>query len=210
MQEKNPILDLKNLISKFFDANFDAFELSKYHQDLPLALKELYEIEAFMAKHNCSFENIRFFSNIDRLVPYQKLNFTEDFFVFLHENQYNWQCKTKLNSGEVFYEDKVEPQNSKTLKPKIADFLTTFALQEMAFSMQYYIGLESENMDEIKANFNKIEAIWVEKDYIYTQPSSFYLIDDDCFVMYAGMNIFATNNETKFNHYKGILKHYNF
>jgi hypothetical protein len=210
IQEKNSISGLKNIISRLFDVNFDTFELSKYHQDLPLALKELYEIEAFMAKHNCSFETIRFFSNIDRLVPYQSLNFTEDFFVFLHENQHNWQCKTKLNSDEVFYEDKVEPQNSKTLKPKLADFLTTFALQEMAFSMQFYIGLESENMDEIRANFNKIEAIWVEKDYIYTQPSSFYLIDDDCFVMYAGMNIFATNNETKFNYYKNILQHYNF
>jgi hypothetical protein len=29
-------------------------------------------------------------------------------------------------------------------------------------------------------------------------------------VMYAGMNIFATNNETKFNYYKNILQHYNF
>ena len=210
IQEKNAISGLKNVIFHFFNVKFDDFDFSKYHQGLPHSLKELYEIDTFMAKHNCSYETIRFFSNIDRLVLYKNLKIEENSFVFLHENQHNWACKTKLNSDEIFFEDKVETENSRIIETKIDDFLTTFALQEIAFNFNYYIGLESENIDEIKDNFDKYEAIWLKKEFVYSFPCSFYLIDDDCFVAFSGMNIFATNNEEKFNFYKKKLKHYNF
>jgi hypothetical protein len=210
INDKNSILGLKNVISRLFEVKFDDFDDSKYHQDLPNALKELYEIEAFMAKENCSFETIRFFCNIDRLVCYKDLKLEEKSFVFLRENQNNWMCKTQLNSNEIFFEDAVEPKNSRILTTKIDTFLTTFALQEMAFSMKYYFGLENENIDEINDFFQKKENIWLEKEFIYSNPCSFYLVEEDCFVMFAGMNIFATNNEAKFHHYKSILKHYDF
>lgn len=210
IQEENVILGLKNIISSLFKVKFEDFDFSKYHQDLPHSLKELYEIDAFMAKHNCSYETIRFFCNIDRLVPYKNLKIEENSFVFLHENQHNWACTTKLNSDEVFYEDKVAPQNSRTLATKIDGFLTTFALQEIAFNFKYYMGLESGNIGEIKDNFEQCETIWSEKEFIYSNPCSFYLVDEECLVTFAGMDIFATNNEEKFNHYKNTLKHYTF
>jgi hypothetical protein len=207
---KNPIWVLKSLISSLFKVEFEAFDFSKYHQDLPQALKELYEIEAFMAKHNCAFETIRFFCNQDRLLPYQSLKLSDKTFAFLCENQNNWVCKTSLKSDKVFFEDTVEPQNSRFLNTEIDTFLTNFALYEMMFSMQYYFGLESENINEIKENFKKTIPIWEEKAFIYGDTCSFYLIEDDCLVGFAGMNIFATNNEKKYIYYKNILKHYTF
>jgi hypothetical protein len=205
----NTILELKNVISRLFNVKFEAFDYSKYHQNLPMALKEIYEIDAHFSK-DCRYETIRFFCNLDRLVPYNDLKLDAERFVFLHENQHNWRCKTSLNSDKVYFEDAVEPKNSKILTPTLYEFLTTFALQEIGFNLSHYMGLEANNFEAIKANFSKVDEIWLKKDYIYTKPCSFYLVEDDCLVMFAGMSIFATDNDAKFEHYKGILKHYTF
>ncbi len=61
---------LKNIISRLFDVKFKDFDYSKYHRDLPVTLKELYEIDAFFSK-DCRYETIAFFCNLDRLVPFE-------------------------------------------------------------------------------------------------------------------------------------------
>lgn len=209
INKKIPVFILKNAISILFNVHFDVFDYSKYHQDLPVALKELYEIDAHFSK-DCSYETIHFFCNLDRFVKPDLLELEKKSFVFVHENQHNWACEAQLNSEKVYFNDKVEPEKSRFLDTDIDSFLTTFALQEIGFNLKYYFGFEYENISAIEAHFKKTEHIWTDKNYIYTEPLSYYLVDDDCLVMWAGMNIFATNNQEKYEYYKGILKHYEF
>jgi hypothetical protein len=208
--KKDPILGLKKVVSRLFDVKLEGFDLEKYPSKLPHSLKELYAIDAFFAQHNCGFETIRFFANQDRLVLYEALKLEESPFTFLRENQSNWLCQTDLGSTKVYFYDRIEPHKSHFLPLSIDSFLTTFALQEIGFNLTYYFGLESENMDAINTHFKKIETLWSDKTYIYGAHHSYYLVDDDCLVMYAGMNVFATNNEAKYKHYKSIFKHYAF
>ncbi len=209
MDSKQGISLLKNTISALFGVKFGAFDVSKYHKDLPIALKELYEIDAHFSE-DCRYETIHFFCNIDRLVKPTFLKLEDESFVFVHENQNNWACETQLKSDKVYFKDLVEPEKSRFLDTNIADFLTTFALQEIGFNLKYYFGLEHENISEIEENFEKIEHLCTDNNYLYSSPFSYFLIDDDCLVMWAGMNIFATNNQAKYEHYKSILKHYTF
>jgi hypothetical protein len=208
--KKDPILGLKNVISRLFEIKFDNFDFDKYHPNLPQSLKELYEIDAFFAKHDCGFETIRFFCNQDRLLPYSDLKLEEKDFVFIRENQNNWICKTQLGSNKVYFEDRVFIENSRFLTTKIKAFLTTFALQEIGFNLPHYIGLHCEKVVEILPFFKKVEPLWSDKNYLNFGHFEYYLVDDDCLLMQAGMNILATKNQDKLNYYKGILNHYTF
>jgi hypothetical protein len=210
ISKNDPIEGLKNVISRLFEVKFDELDFTKYHPDLPQPLKEIYEIDAFFLRENCVYETIRFFCNQDRLVKYQDLKLDESFFTFVNENQGNWYCKTALNSDVILLEDYSETKKEAFLPQKIDEFLTTFALQEIAFNLPYYLGLEYGNIEDVKDKFNKIEDLWVDKKYVYEHPYSFFLVDDDCLVMWGGINIFATKNEEKFEYYKSILKHYTF
>lgn len=210
ISKNDPIEGLKNVISRLFEVKFDELDFTKYHPDLPQPLKEIYEIDAFFLRENCVYETIRFFCNQDRLVKYQDLKLDESFFTFVNENQGNWYCKTALNSDVILLEDYSETKKEAFLPQKIDEFLTTFALQEIAFNLPYYLGLEYGNIEDVKDKFNKIEDLWVDKNYVYEHVYSFYLVDDDCLVMWGGINIFATKNEEKFEYYKSILKHYTF
>jgi hypothetical protein len=210
INKKQPILGLKNVISRLFDVKLDNFDLDKYHPKLPLALKELYAIDDFYAKYDCGFETIRFFANQDRLVPYSDLKLDEKDFVFVRENQSNWVCKTQLGSNKVYLEDRVFTENSGFLTPKIDAFLTTFALQEIGFNLPFYIGLHCDKVADILPNFKKIEPLWSDKQYLNFGHFEYYLVDDDCLLMQAGMNILATKNAEKLELYKGVLNHYTF
>ncbi len=210
INKKTPIWGLKKVISRLFEVYFPVFDYGKYHPDLIHSLKELYEIDAFFAKHDCSFETIRFFCNQDRLVPYADLKLDEKEFIFVHENQNNWGCKTQLKSNNVYLEDRVFTENSGVLSQKIDAFLTTFALQEIGFNLPFYIGLHCDTVEDILPNFKKVEPLWSDKNYLKFGNFAYYLIDDDCLLMQAGMNVLATKNEEKMAFYKGILKHYAF
>ncbi len=210
INKKEPISGLKKVISRLFNVKLDNFSFEKYPPKLPISLKELYEIDAFYAKHDCAFETIRFFCNQDRLVPYADLKLGEKDFVFVRENQNNWVCKTELGSNKVYFEDRVFTETSGVLPQEIDAFLTTFALQEIGFNLKHYFGLEAKSMVEIESVFNKVEHLWTSKYLTYDDPFSYYLIDDDCLVVWAGMAIFSTNNEEKFTHYKSLLAHYTF
>jgi hypothetical protein len=208
--KKDPISGFKSVISRLFDVKLDNFDFEKYPPKLPQALKELYEIDAFYARHDCGFETIRFFANQDRLVPFADLKLDESPFTFVRENQSNWFCKTDLSSQKVYLEDRVFTENSGVLKQNLPAFLTTFALQEMGFNLPFYIGLHCEKVVDILPNFKKIEPLWSDETYLNFGHFSYYIVDDDCLLMQAGMNILATKNEEKLNHYKTILNHYTF
>jgi hypothetical protein len=107
-------------------------------------------------------------------------------------------------------EDYSEMKKEAILPQKIDEFLTTFALQEITFNLPFYFGLDYENIEEVSPKFHKIEDLWIDKKYVYEHLHSYYLVDDDCLVMWGGMNIFATKNEAKFEFYKLKLKHYTF
>jgi hypothetical protein len=208
--KKDPVSGLKNVISRLFDYKFGDFDFSKYPPNLPKALKEMYEIDAFTRRENCVYETIRFFANQDRLVPFAELKMEETPFTFVKENQSNWLCKTELGSQKVYLEDRVFTENSGVLNQNLAAFLTTFALQEIGFNMPFYIGLHCEHVSDILPNFKKIEPLWSDKNYLNHGQFSYWIVDDDCLLMQAGMNILATKNEKKLEYYKGILNHYTF
>lgn len=210
ISKKTPVLGLKKVISRLFAVRLVGFDFAKYHPNLPHALKELYAIDAFFAKHDCAFETIRFFCNQDRLIPYSDLKLYEKDFTFVLENQNNWACKTSLGSNKVFLEDHVFTENTGFLPTKIDAFLTTFALQEIGFNLPFYIGLHEEKVADILPLFKKVEPLWSDKKYLNVGQFKFYLIDHDCLLMQAGMNVLATKNEAKLNHYKSILNHYTF
>jgi hypothetical protein len=210
ISKNDPIPGLKKVISRLFEVEFDEFDFTTYHPDLPQSLKEIYEMDAFFLRENCVYESIRFFCNQDRLVKYQDLKLDESFFTFVNENQSNWFCKTQLNSEVVLLESYFEAKEEAILTQKINEFLTTFALQEIGFNLPFYFGLDYGNIEEIRPKCSKIEDLWIDKKYVYEHPYSYYLVDDDCLVMWGGMNIFATKNEEKFEFYKSILKHYTF
>ncbi len=200
---------MKKVIERLFKVQFNEFNYDKYHPDLPQPLKEMYEIDALFSQ-DCSYDTIHFFCNQDRLIKYNQLKLSAKSFVFVHENQYNWTCEAALKSDKVYFNNSVEPEKSHYLNSDIGEFLTTFGLQEIGFNLSFYFGLENQNMDETKANFQKVEHLWTDTTYLYNHPYSYYLVDDDCLVMWAGMCIFATNNETKFKYYQSVLKHYTF
>jgi hypothetical protein len=210
ISRKDPVSGLKKVVSRLFEVKFDNFDLDKYHPKLPVSLKELYEIDAFYAKHDCAFETIRFFANQDRLVPYADLTLDEKDFVFVRENQSNWLCKAQLGSNKVYLEDRVFTKNSGFLTARIDAFLTTFALQEIGFNLPHYIGLHCDKVADILPQFKKVEQLWSDKNYLNFGHFSYWLVDDDCLLMEAGMNILSTKNEEKLEHYKGILNHYTF
>jgi hypothetical protein len=210
ISKKDPVSGLKKVISRLFDVKLDNFDLDKYPPKLPISLKELYEIDAFYAKHDCAFETIRFFANQDRLVPYADLALDEKDFVFVRENQNNWLCKTQLGSNKVYLKDLVFTENSGFLTARIEAFLTTFALQEIGFNLPFYIGLHCDKVADILPHFKKVEPLWSDKNYLNVGHFSYWLVDDDCLLMEAGMNILATKNEEKLEYYKGILQHYTF
>ncbi|MFM2269053.1 MAG: hypothetical protein RL757_2494 [Bacteroidota bacterium] len=209
LHQKNPIRILKKVVSRLFDAKIERIDDAQFPLHFPEALKEIYEIDAHFSK-DCRYETIHFFCNLDRLVKFDKLNLTEKNFEFAHENQNNWACEATLKSTKVYFKNRVEPQKSHYLKENLPNFLTTFALQEIAYNLKKYVGLEAKNMDEIKHHFAKVQLLWSAHYLIYDEPFSYYLVDDDCLVMWAGMPIFATNNQEKFEYYKNILKHYEF
>ena len=107
-------------------------------------------------------------------------------------------------------EDRVFKENSGVLPQKMDAFLTTFALQEIGFNLPFYIGLHCEKIEDILPNFKKIEPLWADKNYLNVGDFIYYLVDDDCLLMQAGMHILATKNEEKMGKYKGLLKHYTF
>jgi hypothetical protein len=221
ISKKDPVLGLKKVISRLFDVKFDRSQYKTYHPDLPKGLKKMYEIDRFFSK-DCRYETIHFFCNQDRLVKYDKLTLVEKDFVFVHENQNNWKCRAQLKSQKVYFEDCVEPQKSRFISDNIDVFLTTFGLQEIGFNLPYYFGLNSGEIADIKTHFKKVEFLWEDNNYIHQFPFendekegkplsySYYLVDDDCLVMYAGMYVFGTKNLEKFEHYKGVLPHYEF
>jgi hypothetical protein len=208
--KKDPISGLKNALSRLFDYKFGDFDFSKYPPNLPQALKEMYEIDAFTRRENCVYETIRFFANQDHLVPFEDLKLDESPFTFVRENQSNWLCKTDLGSQKVYLEDRVFTENSGVLEQNLAAFLTTFALQEIGFNLPFYIGLHCEHVSDILPNFKKVEPLWSDKNYLNHGQFSYWLVDDDCLLMEAGMNILATKNEEKSEYYKGVLNHYTF
>lgn len=211
INENDPITDLKKVISRLFDVKFDEFDFTKYHLDLPQSLKEIYEIDAFFFRENCIYETIRFFCNQDRLVKYQDLKLDEQLFTFVNENQGNWYCKTALNSDVVLLKNySTKTKEEAFLPQKLDEFLTTFALQEIGFNLPFYFGLDYSTIEEVKDKFSKIEDLWTDKKYVYEHRHSYYLVDEDCLVMWGGMNVFATKSETKFEFYKSILKHHTF
>ncbi len=204
----NPLSGLKKIISKLFDIDFADFTFDKINKNLSPALREIYTIDAFIAENNCSYETIRFFANMDRLVKYEDLKPTEKQFVFVTENQGNWYCKTSLNSDIVYIYNHEEFENGAALAENIEEFLTTFAMTELSYNFRYLLGLNYDSFDKVKEHFEKTEALWTDKTYII-RPTSFYLIDDEILLDEACMTL-ATNNAEKFDYYKSKLDYYLF
>lgn len=201
------IQDLKLFIQKKFDVNFNTYHLD-INKHLPVALQEIYLMDHFFAKHNCVYETIRFFRNMDRLTLYSNLKLEDEQFVFATENQGNWYAKTSLHSEKVFIYNHEEIKDGTALLENIEEFLISFALLELSNNFKHFCGLYENNEAEIKKEFKKIEDLWVDKKYLL-RPVSFYLIDDE--ILYDEANCtLASNNEEKLKYWKSAFKTFNY
>ena len=209
INKAEPILGLKKVVSTLFNVKFPHFDHSKYPDGLHKALRDLYEIDAYFSKGS-NDQTVSFLGRQDRLIPFDALDLTKKMFDFARENQNNWVCEGELKTSKIYFKDRIEPYNSHYLKQKLPDFLMTFALRETVFCLTHHIGLEAKNMTEIEFVFNDVKHLWTAKYLNHTDAFSYYLVDDDCLVMWADTVVFATNNKEKFEHYKGILAHYTF
>ena len=199
------IADLKKLIEKLFHVDFNNFDVS-LHEDLPFALKEIYRIDLFFANHDCKYETIRFFRNMDRLTIYQELKTDDNQFVFATENQGNWYAKTSLHSDNVYIFNHEELKDGTILDQNIEEFLITFSLLELSNNFNHFCGLYDNFVDKVKREFKKSEDIWIDKKYLL-RNTSFYLIDDEVLLDEANMTL-ATNNKDKFNYYRSKIETY--
>lgn len=199
------INDLKNFIEKILDVIIDA-RPNSVNANLPQPLQIIYTIDAFFATHNCAYETLRFFRNMDRLTLYQNLQIQDKQFVFATENQGNWYAKTSLLSDKVYIYNHEEILDGTALDESLEDFLITFALLEISNNFKHFCGLYENSLKKINKQFRKSEPLWVNKKYLL-RTTSFYLVDDDVLFDEAN-NTIATNNEEKFNYYRSKLETY--
>ena len=199
------INDLKKFIEKIFDVTIDAIP-NIVNANLPQPLQIIYTIDAFFATHNCAYETLRFFRNIDRLTLHQDLQLQDEQFVFATENQGNWYAKTSLLSDNIYIYNHEEIHDGIALDESLEDFLITFALLELSNNFKYFCGLYENSLEKINTEFRKSEPLWVNKKYLL-RNTSFYLIDDEVLFDEAN-NTIATNNEEKFNYYRSRLETY--
>jgi hypothetical protein len=207
IDNQKPIEVLKNVIEKLFKIEFDPFNFEMYDIQIPHALKEMYEIEAFFEKKDEAYASLGFFSMLDKLIPFQALNTENETLTFIEESQSNWALQ--YQNGKVFFEDRLEPENSYYLSQSIEEILLLFGLQEIGFNITNYLGLDYDSIDEIISEFENIEQIVINKNYIGLN-CSFYIVDGNCLLGQASMNVLSTFDVDKYHFYKTKFRHYTF
>jgi hypothetical protein len=207
INDSNPVDDLQNLLCHLFSLEIKPVPLNCIDK-FPFSLKRIYEIDRFFAEHNCGFETIRFFENMDRLTKFEKLDLEQDKFVFLTENQGNWHCKASLSSEKVFIDNHELFKKEEVLLSSLEELLVSFALQEVSYNLEYLIGLEYDSLEEFSDKVIQIEDLWVNKTYI-NRSVSFYLIDEDI-LFDSSMMTLASNNKGKIEFYKTKLNFFQF
>jgi hypothetical protein len=60
MEEKGTLVLLKQVITQSFGIVFDGFDYAKYPVGMPRPLQEIYEMDAQIARSNCSYERVQF------------------------------------------------------------------------------------------------------------------------------------------------------
>ncbi|GAB2616198.1 hypothetical protein GCM10027035_10750 [Emticicia sediminis] len=198
------MLNLKQIFSSFL--GFESTETTQqfYDNSIPLPILDLYEIKALYDK--IAPDN-RLFEIQDSLYFRQKLDLSGDFFTFLVENQGNWICQTSTNrfNSSVIFDDRCGTRE--VISNSLDSFLTTYALQELTFCLEYLSDLHWKP-NEIKKIFTNIEEIWVNKTYVYPDSEhSYFILDNEVIFTYVnGDTFFSTSNLEKFKWIESKLK----
>ena len=191
------MLSIKKLFTAFLDLKPDMNFVDTFEISIPLPLRELYEIKEL---YNQTKPNNQLFDTQDSLTNISKIDFSSNFFIFLLENQGNWICQTELGNDnpKVIYDDRCGERE--VISDNLANFLTTYALQELTFVLDNisYLHWTEQTIREM---FVDVKALWINKNYIYPNSNySYYLLDNEVIFMNASStSFFATNNIEKFN-----------
>ena len=125
-------IDLIKLFSTSLNLNIDAQSVADFDNTIPLPLRQLYAIKK---AYDSVKPNNYLFRHQDRLTLEDKLDLSKDTLTFLTENQGNWYCFIKKNVKKpIIYRNNWE--NTEGVSDSLSDFLTSYALQELAFEME--------------------------------------------------------------------------
>ena len=190
------MLDIKSIFTTFLNLKTDTSIVDSFDSSIPLPLRLVFEIKAL---YNQAKPNNLLFNTQDNLVNIDNLDLRNNPFTFLSENQGNWICQTELSNDNptVIYDNRCGERE--IISDNIAGFLTTYALQELTFTLNN-ISYLHWTIQVIRDIFVDLESIWTDKSYIYTGSKySYYLLDNEVIFMNAdSTTFFATNNLEKF------------
>ena len=202
---ENPFDDLKRLFSVFLGTENTIGQ--PYTASIPKGLRELYGIHE-------SYSTLKpkntLFCNQDRLLLPAEIK-DDQYFDFLIENQRCWKCETERGreNPPVYIHDaeSIDIVGRKMIHNSLNDFLTTYALQELAFELDFSIN-EHFDLEAILNSSLKTEELWMDKSYTWgdTNRYNFWLVEDSCFIMDCSIRYFATNDPQKFDYVTKLLK----
>jgi hypothetical protein len=205
INNENPLDDLKKLFAAFLGT---ADTVSRtYPATIPKGLQELYNIHG-------SYERIKpensLFCNQDKLLLASEIK-DDQHFDFLIENQSCWKCETERgpDNPPVYIHDaeSIEIAGKELINNSLNEFLTTYALQELTFELNFSIN-ERFDMGTLLNSSLRVEELWINKPYAWgdTNRYSFWLIEESCLLMNCSIRYFATNDQEKFEHVNRLLK----
>jgi hypothetical protein len=200
-----PLPALKDIFSLFLKTKQG--KLSG-NDKLPIVLRELYTIKNY-------YDSIKpknsLFSHQDHLLLAPELSDRDNSFDFLTENQRCWTCATIVDQVDppvyIHNAESIDVQGRKLISDSLARFLTTYALQELVFELDFLINSTFETKEVLNMNV-RIQELWMNETYTWGEGNryNFWLIDDNCLLMDCSITCLATDDPDKFRYYSGFLK----
>lgn len=205
INREDPFDDLKRLFSTFLGTENNGGR--SYNAGIPKGLRELYQIHD---SYSILKPKNTLFCNQDRLLLPAEIS-DNQYFDFLIENQSCWKCETERGqeNPSVYIHDaeSVDIIGRKHIHNSLNEFLTTYALQELTFELNFSINKHFD-LETILNSSLKIKEIWMDKSYTWgdTNRYNFWLVEDSCLIMDCSIRYFGTNDLQKFEFVNKLLK----
>jgi hypothetical protein len=205
INRENPFDDLRRLFSAFLGTKSNVGQ--SYNAGIPKGLRELYQIHE---SYSVLKPENTLFNKQDRLLLPSEIK-GDQFFDFLTENQSCWKCETERDQENppVYIHDaeSIDIIGRKIINNSLNEFLTTYALLELTFELNFSIN-EHFNLNDILSSSLKTEELWMNKSYTWGDGNrySFWLVEDSCLIMDCSIRYFGTNDLQKFDFVNKLLK----
>ena len=204
IDKNNPFDELKALFSFLLRIEN---KVSTHDERIPMGLRELYQIRD---SYSIVKPNNTLFRNQDNLLLLPEIS-GDHYFDFLVENQSCWKCETEKGKSNpsVYIHDaeSIDIIGRKLIHDSLNRFLTTYALQELIFELDFSMNSDFEIRDILSSNL-KIEELWSNESYAWGDNNlyNFWLVEDSCLLMDCSITYFATDDRMKFDSINKTLK----